>query len=97
MGRVMLCIEHLKRQRGEWVKDSISFVMLDSHDCLHRVAMIYADNCAVKRWVVAWAFTDSPFGILQVSSHTFADAESAMLWVDVAFAEHYEWFDRGVA
>lgn len=94
----MFCLEDLKRRRCEWMHDGLSRVMLDSHDCLHCVSMIWpVDGSSAKRWALAWVFIDSPYGLPQIASGTWATPEDAMAWVDACFAEHFEWFEREAA
>lgn len=91
---MMLSVSDLKKHRGEWLRDGLRHVMMDSADCVHVVSRIYGPgNDGMGGWVVSWVFLDSPFGVPEVAGSQFESAEAAKSWVDSGFADHFNWFD----
>jgi len=90
----MISIEDLKRRRCEWHRDSLDWIMLDSADCVHRVVGVYPDAAmSSRRWAVSWTFIESFLPGSCISSRLYETPEAAMAWVDVAFCDHFNWFE----
>ena len=90
----MLSVSDLKKHRGEWLRDDLRHVMMDSADCVYVVSHIYGpSNDGMGCWVLAWVIWDNPFCVPQVAGSPFKSAEAAKSWVDAGFADHFNWFD----